>query len=256
MLVRTHVVALLAALLFVGVATSEAAGAPMPPLLLEESSLVGSSAPSLWLGAGLASVRPTLPPESFSLGGKTRNPNGRRLGVVVGHFKLKYEKHLLIRIKCQGCAKRERVSHGVVGSHALKGQFIPNRATLIVRVTSSHEIGRYLEILDAGTESGYLREPQLCLQSKATKPEECEEEKSAKAECAELLMGVAHQWARGRTELPGRPVGRTGAMRLESVLTRFARISTAGPPNPKPPKPESRSQDPASIPLPLYFPGK
>lgn len=148
---------------------------------LEEIPLVSDPAPSFWADAGLASVRPTLPPESFSLGGRTKKPNGRRLGIVVRHFKLKYEKKLLIRITCRGCAKHERVSHGIVGIRSLLNQFIPNKATLIVRVTSPHEIGRYLEILNAGTESGYLREPQLCLLSKTSQPEECEEEKDSKA---------------------------------------------------------------------------
>jgi hypothetical protein len=139
---------------------------------LDFSTLPQNALPSLAListSPAKSRILSTVPVEKLSRFAVTSTPGGAR----VIAFVLTKEAGLKIAIKCRGCPGNERVARGIHSSRQMIGEFLPNRAVLIITATHPKENGRYFEFLDAGGRNPHRRKPELCLLPRSVTPMAC-----------------------------------------------------------------------------------
>jgi hypothetical protein len=122
------------------------------------------TAVSITLGASASasSSLPILPSEGqISLRGHALYQKHREIGLSFTRLQMNYTHDVTVKIHCSGCQPGKPSTRGFVTEHRMRGERIPNDATLYIEITRRNWIGLYIQIRHAGRE--YTKETVFCL---------------------------------------------------------------------------------------------
>jgi hypothetical protein len=122
------------------------------------------TAASIMLGesASASSSLPILPSEGpISIRGHVLYRDHREIGVSFTQLQMNYTRNVTVKIHCDGCQPGKPSTRGFVTEHRMRGEQIPNDATLYIEITRRNWIGYFIRIRDAGKE--HTKEAVFCL---------------------------------------------------------------------------------------------
>ena len=94
------------------------------------------------------------------------------IGVRFIGLALSYEHQVTVRVRCIGCHGLKASKRRFISVGRLKGEVIPAHALLDIRVTRAGTVGRYIQLIKAGSVGATIAS-ELCLAVGSSHPSAC-----------------------------------------------------------------------------------